>query len=744
MRRSWRRTIAARRRARGSWCTSSPTRSSSTTRARTASSPRGSRSRRATAASGATSASWTGTATARTPSRTARRTSCPRGRRRARRSRSPRSPTASPTCTSCRRRAGKPRLFSARPGLNMGAALSPDGSKIAATLSQDGNAEIYLLSTSGQVLKRLTNERGHRHLADVVARRLAHRLRQRSPRHPADLDDERRRLGPAASSRGAATTTRRRRGARARIRRKSPSPRATRRWQLDIFTINPDTGDTRASPRATAPTSTRAGRRTGAPSPTSVARRHLDLHRRRPHRAAGLQGQRARAAVVAVADEEVVAMRVAAIDVGTNTALLTIADGGEPRRGARRDRAARRGARPAPGGSKDEAIARTARGRRGVRARDRAARLRARGGRDHRGGAQGGQRRRLRGARRRRRWRPSAGAWRSSTASARRGCRGARWRRRFPSLVGPRTVVDIGGGSTELIVGERDGRGRDLAAHRLGAADRAHRRARSADGRRGARSSSPTVDDALVHAPAPRGALVGIAGTVTTLAAMAQRLDELRRRARARLAGCRAPSSTRSSTCSAARRSPTSGARRASSPSAPTSSSPARVILQRVMARAQAPTTASSAIAASAGAWSTKLGVAGPAASGSTGRSAARALRAAGRGAPSASRCAARWTTTAAPGSSPADSARRAASSPPALFHQRVEQHQARARDARQQASWLRGASARRRPCSRAARRAGGPTPASDDRPPVGAPVSRPCPKGISISRPCPDSVTQL
>jgi TolB protein len=52
------------------------------------------------------------------------------------------------------------RVLSARPGLNMGAAFSPDGTKVAATLSMDGNSEIYLLSTAGQILKRLTNERG--------------------------------------------------------------------------------------------------------------------------------------------------------------------------------------------------------------------------------------------------------------------------------------------------------------------------------------------------------------------------------------------------------------------------------------------------------------------------------------------------------------------------------------------------------------------------------------------------------
>jgi TolB protein len=39
----------------------------------------------------------------------------------------------------------------------MGAAFSPDGSKIAATLSQDGNSEIYLLSREGAIIKRLTN-----------------------------------------------------------------------------------------------------------------------------------------------------------------------------------------------------------------------------------------------------------------------------------------------------------------------------------------------------------------------------------------------------------------------------------------------------------------------------------------------------------------------------------------------------------------------------------------------------------
>jgi TolB protein len=51
---------------------------------------------------------------------------------------------------------GKPRVISSRQGVNTGAAWSPDGSKIAATLSFEGNAQIYLLSREGQIIKRLT------------------------------------------------------------------------------------------------------------------------------------------------------------------------------------------------------------------------------------------------------------------------------------------------------------------------------------------------------------------------------------------------------------------------------------------------------------------------------------------------------------------------------------------------------------------------------------------------------------
>ena len=56
---------------------------------------------------------------------------------------------------------GKATPVASYKGLNTGAALSPDGSTLACTLSKDGNAEIYLLHpTTGKVIKRLTHEWG--------------------------------------------------------------------------------------------------------------------------------------------------------------------------------------------------------------------------------------------------------------------------------------------------------------------------------------------------------------------------------------------------------------------------------------------------------------------------------------------------------------------------------------------------------------------------------------------------------
>jgi len=53
----------------------------------------------------------------------------------------------------------KPFLISGRPGLNTSAAYAPDGQRIACTLSQDGNAEVYVLDARGGNAQRLTNHR---------------------------------------------------------------------------------------------------------------------------------------------------------------------------------------------------------------------------------------------------------------------------------------------------------------------------------------------------------------------------------------------------------------------------------------------------------------------------------------------------------------------------------------------------------------------------------------------------------
>lgn len=54
----------------------------------------------------------------------------------------------------------RPFLVSGRAGLNIAGAYSPDGTGIACTLSQDGNAEVYRLDARGGSPQRLTNHRG--------------------------------------------------------------------------------------------------------------------------------------------------------------------------------------------------------------------------------------------------------------------------------------------------------------------------------------------------------------------------------------------------------------------------------------------------------------------------------------------------------------------------------------------------------------------------------------------------------
>ena len=55
---------------------------------------------------------------------------------------------------------GRPKKLSGQKGMNTGASWSPDGSKIALTLSKDGNPEIYVINSSdGGVIRRITNDK---------------------------------------------------------------------------------------------------------------------------------------------------------------------------------------------------------------------------------------------------------------------------------------------------------------------------------------------------------------------------------------------------------------------------------------------------------------------------------------------------------------------------------------------------------------------------------------------------------
>ena len=55
---------------------------------------------------------------------------------------------------------GKLEWISNKRGLNTGAAVSPNGKKVALTLSIDGNTEIYVMDTDGKNLTRLTDSWG--------------------------------------------------------------------------------------------------------------------------------------------------------------------------------------------------------------------------------------------------------------------------------------------------------------------------------------------------------------------------------------------------------------------------------------------------------------------------------------------------------------------------------------------------------------------------------------------------------
>jgi exopolyphosphatase / guanosine-5'-triphosphate,3'-diphosphate pyrophosphatase len=99
--------------------------------------------------------------------------------------------------------------------------------------------------------------------------------------------------------------------------------------------------------------------------------------------------------------------------------------------------------------------------------------------------------------------------------------------RSFPELAGgPLLVCDVGGGSTELIAG-RGGVVESLVSLPIGSVRMTERfLASDPPAPEEVRALYAALDDALSHPPLPRGVpLVGTAGTVTTLAAVAQGLE---------------------------------------------------------------------------------------------------------------------------------------------------------------------------------------------------------------------------
>jgi exopolyphosphatase/guanosine-5'-triphosphate,3'-diphosphate pyrophosphatase len=95
----------------------------------------------------------------------------------------------------------------------------------------------------------------------------------------------------------------------------------------------------------------------------------------------------------------------------------------------------------------------------------------------------------------------------------------------FPSLRGARTVVDIGGGSTEILVGDEHIDG--VVSLKIGSVRLTERLLHHDPPTEDERARlAATIDEALAAAPAPVSPVVGIAGTVTTLAAMSLGLHD--------------------------------------------------------------------------------------------------------------------------------------------------------------------------------------------------------------------------
>ena len=95
---------------------------------------------------------------------------------------------------------GKRSMVSARAGINGAPTWSPDGKKLALTLSgSNGNLDIYLLDLAIAAADAAHRRSGHRHRGGVLARRQRHLLHLGSLRQSAGLPDGARRRRAAAA-----------------------------------------------------------------------------------------------------------------------------------------------------------------------------------------------------------------------------------------------------------------------------------------------------------------------------------------------------------------------------------------------------------------------------------------------------------------------------------------------------------------------------------------------------------------
>ena len=92
---------------------------------------------------------------------------------------------------------GKQEMLGNFPNMTFSPRFSPDGNQVALTLETGGNSDIYVMDLRTRAITPADHRSGHRHRAQLLARRPPDRVRIRPRRQPADLCDECRRLGPA-------------------------------------------------------------------------------------------------------------------------------------------------------------------------------------------------------------------------------------------------------------------------------------------------------------------------------------------------------------------------------------------------------------------------------------------------------------------------------------------------------------------------------------------------------------------